>query len=408
MNGMTPNGHYQNSHPKCDYCKVHFLGEAELAGHQRTTGHVYCIECNTGFKKRNNQLCHVRKVEHPTTYHCCDCGRQYIDQQSLNDHCCACDKIFKNSQSLQNHTAAKHKNGDTLRDATVRRVRINKSRGNMYNGIGKTVKTTKKDKPKKPKKPEKPKKYISCLASSLCAKRFASPSALLHHLESGRCRSAMTRDKLNNLVITHDQNRYITVERTTNPLLVQSRSSSFISIPGSYSADTSLSIVSGPDVTPDAMAEWRIIGDGNSGVWLSADDLLFAVPGPSSTEDTGSEWSFVSGISSIVLNPNTPAGNTCILCPPNKAPFCTAKALQAHQESAAHCPKMFHCPLALAPGINSGRLQKERFFSTLSGLARHLESGACQGKMEMFRLVFRYVEEQLSAFGFSNFKLSSD
>jgi hypothetical protein len=66
--------------------------------------------------------------------------------------------------------------------------------------------------------------------------------------------------------------------------------------------------------------------------------------------------------------------------------------------SAAHAPKIFYCPMALLTEVKSGIARKEKFFSTLSGLSQHLESGACHGK-GTFRLVFEYVEEQLNLLG---------
>jgi hypothetical protein len=66
--------------------------------------------------------------------------------------------------------------------------------------------------------------------------------------------------------------------------------------------------------------------------------------------------------------------------------------------SAAHTPKIFHCPITLLPEVKSGVARKEKIFSTLTGLSQHLESGACHGK-GTFKLVFKYIEEQLNLLG---------
>ena len=42
---------------------------------------------------------------------------------------------------------------------------------------------------------------------------YASSSGLLDHLESGRCRSGMTRAEIHELVWTHDESRHITSAR---------------------------------------------------------------------------------------------------------------------------------------------------------------------------------------------------
>ena len=43
-----------------------------------------------------------------------------------------------------------------------------------------------------------------------CNRRFITPSALTLHFESGACRSGMTRQKLDRIVVRADQNNYIT------------------------------------------------------------------------------------------------------------------------------------------------------------------------------------------------------
>jgi len=43
-----------------------------------------------------------------------------------------------------------------------------------------------------------------------CKKSFISPAALTHHFESDTCRSGMTREQLNRLVVRADTNNYIT------------------------------------------------------------------------------------------------------------------------------------------------------------------------------------------------------
>lgn len=51
---------------------------------------------------------------------------------------------------------------------------------------------------------------IKCIGDRRCKKKFTSPSALLHHLESGGCPSKMTREKLHSAVQSSDLNRLIT------------------------------------------------------------------------------------------------------------------------------------------------------------------------------------------------------
>lgn len=65
----------------------------------------------------------------------------------------------------------------------------------------------------------------------------------------------------------------------------------------------------------------------------------------------------------------------------------------------------FHCPRAL---IGEGSKKKAvRQFSTVSGLAQHLESGACDGGKVTFRRMVEYVQEEMKGMGFGGLKLLS-
>jgi hypothetical protein len=77
--------------------------------------------------------------------------------------------------------------------------------------------------------------------------------------------------------------------------------------------------------------------------------------------------------------------------------------------SAAHAPKIFHCPLEFVLDASlSDPPKKKKHFSTLSGLTQHLESGACQGGVTTFKKAVKYVEEQLKVLGFGGAKLLPD
>lgn len=98
----------------------------------------------------------------------------------------------------------------------------------------------------------------------------------------------------------------------------------------------------------------------------------------------------------------------CPLCPHRPA-FRSAAAFQAHVNSAAHAPHLFHCPLLLAQELASDKKPvRIKSFSTLSGLAQHLEAGACRGGLVSFRQTIKYVESQLSLLGFGHIRLLVD
>jgi hypothetical protein len=54
-------------------------------------------------------------------------------------------------------------------------------------------------------------------------------------------------------------------------------------------------------------------------------------------------------------------------------------------------------------GVESKKVVKQ--FSTVSGLAQHLESGTCEGGKGTLRRVVEYVQEEMKGMGFGGLKL---
>lgn len=173
----------------------------------------------------------------------------------------------------------------------------------------------------------------------------------------------------------------------------------------------------------DSFSEWSAVSRGpltptnNDSDWSIIGETVLTP----TYSDNPSEWSFVSedNISSIAFPLDTNRNATshkrtisqnwhCQLCEPNRKPFRSVKAYQAHVNSAAHAPKIFHCPLSLIPKVKALDLSKTKSFSTLGGLTQHLESGKCEGGFEMYRKAITFVEEQLKLLGFSGLKLLSN
>jgi hypothetical protein len=66
---------------------------------------------------------------------------------------------------------------------------------------------------------------------------------------------------------------------------------------------------------------------------------------------------------------------------------------------------LFYCPRAL---ISKGSKKKAvRQFSTVSGLAQHLESGAYDEGKVTFRRIVEYVQKEMKGIGFGALKLLS-
>ncbi|PVH90673.1 hypothetical protein DM02DRAFT_664810 [Periconia macrospinosa] len=104
----------------------------------------------------------------------------------------------------------------------------------------------------------------------------------------------------------------------------------------------------------------------------------------------------------------------CPLRPPNLTRKFEPDALRQHLSSSVHArafelvpsPTLteisFHCPRL----SNEGQKKKVfKQFSTMSGLAQHLESGACSGGKKTFKLVIKFVQEEMKNMGLGDLKL---
>ena len=99
---------------------------------------------------------------------------------------------------------------------------------------------------------------------------------------------------------------------------------------------------------------------------------------------------------------------TCPLCPVGRR-FSSVMARWQHLNSPAHSPLRFHCPVALVLKRAQDEVQDgdvaQRSFSTLSGVAQHLESGACKGGMANLKAGIGYIEQRLKLLGLEPTKL---
>jgi hypothetical protein len=225
----------------------------------------------------------------------------------------------------------------------------------------------------------KPLSNLTCPVGENCTMRFTSPSALIQHLESGGCDSKTTRDKIYHLIQSHDLERLIHSLPESTPPTPQSFPSSEPSSPDRLplADDSSWSLVMSPSI-------------------LSLDESV-----------TG--WSLVSGLQTrISEDQHSPISHTlkCPLCPKTRKCFATAQDLEKHMASPAHCLKVYHCPTGIFPEGRSSQPQKSpKLFSTLGGLAQHLESGACQGGKETFNKIVEFIERRLELWGFRSMPL---
>lgn len=232
---------------------------------------------------------------------------------------------------------------------------------------------------------------LQCIDSNLCKKRFRTPSALILHLESGSCPSNLTRTKLNNIIVQHDTHRVITHQEA------------LASTSGSATPD-SLGTILTPSSSSLSLLEQggsynsrEVLSPEEDWVFLSLDEISLS----SAIESMCLERDSIHGMPSTI--PSTLF--ICPLCPPTSNHFHTAKDLQSHQSSPVHAPKIFHCPKknSLINGRGAGKPATTRNFSTLSGLAMHIESGAC-GK-RMLQWIISEINEKLNDVGLREISL---
>ena len=342
---------------RCLDCNQQFVRPEALQQHQKSTKHCYCAQCDRSFVNPEALGQHLQSSIHATQFHCCNCDRDFVNEQALHQHladkihkpnakskvstfglsdwvCEDCDRDFKDERGLEQH-----------RSSVI----------------------------------HKPLSDVKCFGHEQCKKRFTSPSAWLHHLESGACRSKITMGSLNTAVQSSDTHQHITGGRNDE-----------------YTA------LKGANVSGNTSPEGSII----------------LTPVTDNGFDEDLYWPTSSGSASGMLTPNStisrrPSDGSspalrllCPLCPIGRKPFKSLEALSNHLSSPAHSPKIFHCPLALAGYEDEGKVsQLMKYFSTLSGLLQHLESGACQGGNITFRKTVEYIEHNLRRLGLQRLRL---
>lgn len=176
---------------------------------------------------------------------------------------------------------------------------------------------------------------IHCLGVQ-CRKKFQCPSAMFHHLESGGCRSGIDRPKLDAMMKEKDVGRIFTI----------------------------------------FAEQFEIFSDYDS------EDEGVPLFTPSSTPDRSRSSSFSESGFLMHTSPTaTPQEreSTCPYCPDRI--FTSQEAFEQHMTSPVHAEEVYRCPKDIV-----GEEEAIRMFKAVSALAQHLESGACEGGMETFRV----------------------
>lgn len=343
---------------KCGDCTKAYITLKPLQIHNRLTGHCFCRQCDRSFPNASDLAEHKRTFIHVAGFHCCDCDRDFVHQQALDQHL-----QFKDHSYIEK----RHECNECQREF-FNRAALDKHRASLAHN---------------------PLSDLGCVASSKCKQRFSSPSALIQHLESGKCRSGLTRKGLNQLVQRNDTDRLISSGLEEQDMLgeLQARLSS-------------LTLTSHPIRTPasseDSTPIMTPVTDDGFGVMLSP-YLGMRSPTLSPAD--------VSAIQTRSGPRNN--GLFCPLCPERPNPFRTLAGLEMHLASAKHAPKAFHCPSSIFPptkgkGSHRGSI---RHFSSLSGLTQHIESGACRGGKATLQKAIELLEERLKDTGLGQIRL---
>ncbi|KAI1106237.1 hypothetical protein F4804DRAFT_301261 [Jackrogersella minutella] len=366
---LSPIDHYP-----CPQCRRRFPQKQSLEAHQIQSLHAYCDECGIVSPTTLSHEEHIQCFHTPssaTQFRCCDCERDFKSESALADHL-RTSKVHRKKKVRNNK-----KNTQEEQEEVDQVIKCKKCK--------KTFKTRHAQQQHLESVRHKPLSNIKCVADAECNKHFNCPSAQLHHLESGKCVSKMTKKKLNAAIAANDTGRIITSGGVTEQWLL-----------GDNPSVASTSQIGSPIFTP------------------TSSEFLDSYP-PSAILTPTSTLSTSTDFHSLALRPGTQNGyQTCPLCPPSCTRRFKPEALQQHMFSSVHAKVSmslplpvpdeisFHCPRGLI-GEQSTKATKQ--FSTVSGLAQHLESGACGGGKVTLKRVIEYVQEEMKGMGFGDLKL---
>lgn len=352
---------------KCPQCSMKLVNKQDLVSHQRKLSHCYCGDCNRAFDTPTALKSHLETSEHSTEFRCCDCDRSFVNTHALDQHLRYKTHKRKTNAHKCRHCRQQYKTAGALAEHVREHQRPTKARCQK---CSQEFKNTDALEQHMNSIVHHPLGDIRCIFGASCGKTFSSPSALLHHLESGACSSGMSRAALNEIVVAHDEDRVITRPGgILHPMLTEVNKR-LESSSGSVSSSPSVSGVMIPTPSSDIVSSLALTPDS-----LTSRSLM-------------SDW--IAAVSQS-------SKNRCPFCAPTRRPFRTKLALEDHLRSAAHSKSIFFCPTSLM--TQQSTKHPERKFRTASGLAQHIESGACSGGAAVFSKAVRYLETQFRSFG---------
>ena len=375
----------------CAVCQATYRDFVDLQSHKRTESHCFCHECQLYFSDEPSLKAHYEALLHASHFRCCDCSKDFLDEKALDRH--LQDKIHKQFQCQICHQTLGGYKAFDLHVVKAHGAPANKKR-RLYLEKSNACYACQREFKNKTALDQHlksllhhPLSDLKCIASSKCKARFSSPSALLHHLESGSCCSGVSRQDIHDLVRAHDTERTISqgrpaqkfIDMHLNPMDIDSSSSGTPIMTPTSSASNS-PILTGEQTLDSLLPRLQSLstGNANSRANVSLPDL----------EMIASKGSL-----------------KCPLCPGKSKVFINLGALQSHLSSCVHDLKRFHCPVGISHSSIPGTKMPIKHFSTLGGLAQHVESGACGDGAETMRKAIELVQGKLQALGFEGLRL---
>jgi len=377
----------------CTQCSLSFATPEELEehtqssiSHRYTIGKFYCDDCVLWFSDQNALDRHLQDAEeHASQFACVECGREFNSRRELEAHILMgilCrhgigedesgedepveDESVEDNESVDDENRSGRWNfsqaGLRFRPSPASYNNENIDRSHLH---GRSTRQA--------NSPASSSQYIRqslhaggpssepqtyhCLGQT-CLRTFASPSALLQHLDSGACPSGINRHIVNSATITLDHNSAI-----TNRLL-------------RAAAGRNIHEIDPDEEEADIATRYRRQAPPSGPFPMGRPQLPWGVRNLDELPDL-----------------------CCPLCPKLSSPFRTAVALHAHMTSPIHDARIYHCSSTNRDLNNSDALHASRNFSTLGALAQHLESRGCamsvQAGARIFNDTVREVQEKL-------------
>lgn len=175
----------------CHRCDRYFKNEAALDQHRAdSSNHWMCYDCDRDFASHNARRQHY--INNPRHHYCGRCDEDFDDHDDLEDHydeyhfyCRDCEEFFDSLEEEDDHKEEEH-----WFCLECRRMFNNES--NLKHHL----------------RTHLPKK-VRCPGRG-CERSFTMPADLVHHFESGTCRSGVTRAAIDRAVVAYDRRRVIT------------------------------------------------------------------------------------------------------------------------------------------------------------------------------------------------------